>query len=416
MTSPPRLTYLATLERVLVYIAVLSSPFRNLRFSGVFLTFSDLFYAASFFFLLVTGRLPAAPIGRSTQLWGLGFLMFIVGLMGSSIMAGSPTRGLIVVGQYLFAYIVLLFVLMRDDEAMAHRLATMFLAGMVIVDIHGIASFFLLGSSSGVVSGSNRLSTVLGNPNTAASINSLALPMLFYLWLSARMSARTALFVLAVILTTVVLTSSNTGVILVVLGSTIYLVAAGSGRAFWRFAIVAMGCAVFLLIIGIDALPETFRGRVLSSVSSGDLSEAGTLVSRIELMREAVAMIQQREIVLVGVGADQFRELSKFGAPVHNTYLLVMTEGGAIALFGWFLMIVIGLRVGLAVRLSGADPNLGAMVIATFVVFAVGANTHAHIYARYYLTPLILCLSIAMIELRRRAARYAQERDLKTGF
>ena len=403
-----RLLFLATFERKLALAGVFLAPFRNLKLESVFFSLSDLIYCVSLFLLLVSGRLPAAPLGRSTQLWGLAFLMLTAGLLGSSVVNGDPLRGVIVLGQYFFAYILLLFVLIRDDEQFAHRLMMAFLISMMCINIHGIVSFLVLGQYAGgtsdVITGGKRLGTLLANPNTAAAINSFSLPMLYYLWLSSRLRTPLALGALAIIATTVVLTGSNSGMISVALGAIVYIMVAGNKRTVMYFSLACAALVLAIMAIGVDALPDAFRERVLSTFSSGDLAQAGTLLDRIALMREGVAFLQEHEVLLLGVGADQFRVMSQYSAPVHNTYMLIFLEGGVFALLGWLLFIIIGVRIGLIARLSGADPNLGAMVISAFVVFAFFGGTHAHIYARYYLTPLMLCLSLAMIELRQRAA------------
>ena len=135
----------STIERVVVYIGVFLVPFANLRMPQVFFTLSDLFFCLSLFILVVSGRLPNKPLEGATTTWLLAFTLLFVGLMASSILRGTAERGLIVTVQYLFSYLILLVVLVRKDSREAHRLAVIFLAAMVVVDIHGIFTFYTVG-------------------------------------------------------------------------------------------------------------------------------------------------------------------------------------------------------------------------------------------------------------------------------
>jgi O-antigen ligase len=135
-------------------------------------------------------------------------------------------------------------------------------------------------------------------------------------------------------------------------------------------------------------------------VRSGSLDAAGTFEDRVELMREAVELLD--DTMLVGLGADQYRVLSRFGLPVHNTFLLIWTEGGLPALIGWLsllLMVIVG-----AVLL--AERRLDAAVgCAVGLVFACIGFTTSHTYGRHLVVPvhLGLALVLACVAARPRA-------------
>lgn len=396
---------LAALERIVVYAGVFFAPYANLRLPQVFFTLSDFFFCLSFFILLIAGLIPDRLLGRATSTWLLAFTLLFVGLMAGSLLRGSAERGLIVTTQYLFSYIILMVVLLRNDPQEAHRLAAIFVASIILVDIHGIYTFYAVGyvpgDGKGVVTGGLRLATVLRNPNLAASMNALIMPILLYFWSSGRIKAFVALPAMAICLVTIVLTSSNSGLILITISLTVFMTCIMTMRLFLRLAIVGAVLAVgFVSFGGTELLPKTFHKRVLAALSSGDTSEAGTLISRTALMEEAAEMIAKERIVLVGLGADQFRERSVQEAPVHNLYLLLWVEGGLLAVVGWIMFSGVGVLIWFAIKRAGGDRHALAAVATTVVVFLTIAMFNPHMYARYWTAPVLLCFGLALTQLR----------------
>jgi O-antigen ligase len=397
---------LSTVERFIIYIGVLLAPFSDLRFSDFFFSMSDFCFCLSFVILLVRGRIEKQPLNQATQLWLLAFMLLFVGLFIGSYSQSRPNRAIIVIGQYLFAYLFLLAVLVRKDPKEAHRLAAIFVASIMLVDIHGIYTFYFVGyvptEIKGVVTGSRRLATVLGNPNLAASINALAMPTLLYFWSSGRLKTYFALPLIAISLVTVVLTSSNSGLFMMALCLTVYTASILTARLMFR---LVLGGALLFGILGAiggaDLLPATFQKRVLGAITSGDISEAGTFVSRAELAKEAIKMIADEHIILVGIGADQFRERSVQDAPVHVLYLLLWVEGGLPALIGWLMFSGVGVVIWLSVRNASGPKYVQALLASTIAIFLSIALFNPHMYARYWTLPLFLCFGLSISQLQR---------------
>jgi O-antigen ligase len=392
-------THLAAIERGVVYVGVFLAPYATLRFSELFFTFSDFFFCLGLFLLLITGRIKNRPLEQTTSVWIFAFTLLFVGIMLGSLFNGSPQRGLIVMAQYLFAYMILMVILIREDPREAYRLAAIFLVSVVIID-------------------AKRLATVLRNPNLAASINALTLPILLFFWSSGRVKSYLAAPALAIIIVTVVLTSSNSGLFTTALCLSIFIALISTPRLILRLAL-AMAIAVggFALFGSTEMLPRTFQTRVLGALSSGDISEAGTFVSRAELMGEALHLISEERIAIVGIGADQFRERSVQDAPVHNLYLLLWVEGGLPALIGWMMFSGAGMLLGLAILKVGGDKRALAAVITPILVFLVIALFNPHMYARYWTIPLFLAFGLGLAELRRTVPPVAprKNRSLPSG-
>lgn len=396
---------LTRLERVVLYAGVFLLPFANLRLPQIFFTFSDLFICLSFFILLISGRLPTRPLGGATPTWLLAFTLLFVGLMAGSLLRGSPERGLIVTAQYAFSYLVLMVVLVRKDPKEAHRVAAIFLATLIFIDVHGIYTFYFLGyvpsEGKGVVTGGMRLATVLRNPNLAAAMNALTLPILLYFWASGRIRAYLALPAIAICVFAVVLTSSNSGLILTAISLTVFATLVMTTRLLMRAAVaLAIVGVAFMAAGGTDLLPKTFHKRVLAAINSGDTSEVGTLISRAALIEEAAGVIAKERILLVGLGADSFREISVQQTPVHNLYLLLWVEGGLLALAGWIMFSGVAIMLWSAIRKTGGDKYARAAIATTAAVFLAVALFNPHMYARYWTAPLLLCFGIGMAQLR----------------
>jgi O-antigen ligase len=406
-TSDP---YLAKIERAVVYAAVFLAPYATFRFSELFFTVSDFLFCVSLILLLVGGRASSKPLEKLTGLWLLAFMFLFLGIMVGSLARGSPERGLIVMAQYVFAYLILMLILMRNDHREIYKLAAIFLISVLVIDMHGIITFYTVGYVSGegkgVVTGGKRLATMLRNPNLAASINALTLPILLYFWSSGRLKSFIALPAAGLILITVVLTSSNSGLFVTVLTMAVFTAGISTPRLLLR---LTFGAAVFIGVFALfgskEMLPKTFQTRVLGALSSGDISEAGTFTSRTDLMREAIQMISDEAIWFVGVGADQFREKSVQDAPVHNLYLLLWVEGGLLALIGWMMFSGVGFLLWLAVKKAGGDKHAMATVSTTVAALLTIAMSNPHMYARYWTIPVFLSFGLALVGLKRAALR-----------
>jgi O-antigen ligase len=412
LDSQPSLLHirLSAIERAFLYAGVFLAPYATLRFSDLFFTFSDLFFCLSLFLLFIGGRIWSKPLGEATPLWIIAFTLMFVGLMIGSLFYNSPDRGLIVTAQYLFAYIFLMVILIRDEPKEAYRLAAIFLVSIILIDLHGIITFYFIGYVPGegksVVTGGRRLATLLRNPNLAAAMNALTLPILLFFWSTGRIKAYVALPVLALFLLTVILTSSNSGLFVTLVCLTVFTALISTPKLLLR---LALGVGIlFAVVAGFgskDLLPKTFQTRVLGALSSGDISEAGTFLSRAALMEEALQMISDQQIKLVGIGADQFRERSVQAVPVHNLYLLLWVEGGLLALIGWIMFSAIGVLRGFTLYKAGGDKRALAAIITTVVVFLTIALFNPHMYARYWTIPIFLCCGLSLAQLRRAAKR-----------
>jgi O-antigen ligase len=144
-------------------------------------------------------------------------------------------------------------------------------------------------------------------------------------------------------------------------------------------------------------LPEAFEQRVLGAVRSGSLQEAGTFQGRVALMKEAMELLD--DTMLLGMGVDQYRAQSRFGAPVHNTFLLIWIEGGLPALIGWLSLLIMMVAGALLIARRRLD---GAVACAVGLVFACIGFTTSHTYGRHLVVAVHLAMALVAASLAAR--------------
>lgn len=382
-------------EFILLQGAVFLAPYISFRHPAIFITVSDILFAGAFFLRLSNGRL-AAPFANLTWLWLLGLLMLTGGLFIGSVFKGDVARCLVLVAQYCFAYLLVPLVLLNRSHEEVIRLIKCGIAGMVIMCAIGAVLYWSGYNSMGrgqmaMITGNRRLAGFVDNPNAMAVLTVMVLPSVWFLLLSKQMRAWVAFLCIGLLVTAIILTSSNTGLYSMVAAALIFF---GGRRNFKTLLTLAILSAA-VLTFGQDYLPTTFQNRVLPALTSGDLTTAGTFADRQELNREALHMADEN--LIIGLGADQYRLVSRYGAPVHNLYLLLLNEGGGLSLLGY--MVLLGVPI-LAAIVASRLPH-GKLVllttVTTLVVFANAIMGVAHVYGRVWFLFVFLAVSPALI-------------------
>ena len=392
------------LERILVSAAIFLSLFPSWRHSSVFFTISDLLFCLSLLTILLTRGLPLAPFGALTPYWMAGFALLIASLVASSLINGEGMRAIVVSAQYAFSFVLLPLTIMGREREATIGLIQAFALGVFAANLASVVLYYsgYTGDFRFVTPG-GRLGSFVGNANTNAQMIALALPLMLYLWLAGRIAVLYLVPALLCMLVALILTSSNNGLLLAISGVAALFIMLRDLRYLVRAATGLAVCLALILLWASYWLPETFEERVLSAVRSGSIEEAGTFEDRMALIEEAMEMID--ETMLVGLGVDQYRVVSRFGVPVHNTYLLLWTEGGLGALVGWMSLLLIALFgalfIGRRHRLEAAT----AFAVAA-IVGLIGLTT-GHIYARYDVVPLHLALALVFASAAEASSRHA---------
>lgn len=400
MAGTDRLAFLLTAG------AVFLSPYNVLRHPSVYFTAADVAMLLAFLALFIGGRLPVVPFGQLTFVWNAGFLAIVGGMVIGGIASRQLVQSADVLMQYAFAMVVLPWVLCGRSFAQTQRLLLLWVVSMVIVVLHGIYLMeFASDPPPEMVSPSGRLRGVLERETELGALAALAVVLTMHLSAERVISLVTGLLFSSILVYGIILTASNTGILALAGGLLPFTVLHRSARHYAAVSLLCILALVALRIGGEALLSETFMRRVAGALTSGDLDQAGTFSDRLDLTLEGWRAAADH--VFIGLGADGFRLISSHGQPVHNTYVLLLVEGGVLSLSG--LCTIIG-----AIAIQGSTllamrrtQGLGAVTVAVAVLFAMVLSTFAHIYARFYFVPLVLVLSLAVtgLDFHRRSER-----------
>jgi hypothetical protein len=396
-----------------IAVGVFLASYVSWRPTDILFTASDTFFVLGIGLLVAAHRAPLQPFGRATAWWMLATIALLGGLFLGSIVNGDPERWLIAGAQYSFSLIVLPLLLMDNGDDRHVLLAKALVAGVVAMESFGIAMYFgtdLTYEQYGryghdFVTGMGRLGAFLGDANWNAAAIVMALPFALYLRARGHTSALAFYIVLLVLLTSLFLSASVTGLVSCILAVTIFTLIGGV-RPPARI-IVAAGVALSLAVASGYGLPRAFEKRIAPAVEDADFSKAGTFTGRMGLIEEAWGIVNNT--TFVGLGADQYRKVSVDKAPVHNIFLLLWAEGGFFALVGWISLL--GIVAGGGLFAQSADRLAAALCLSVLSTFVIFSGAAPHMYARIWMVPLVLAASPAFAKLTRRTSfRWAVSR------
>lgn len=382
------------IERSALLIAVFLSGWSVLRVGSINLTFSDVAFLSCFVIFTMRGRLNLWPFGPLTPYWMAGLTMMLGGLFVSSVVNGDPMRWANVALQYTVALLFIPVLLMQQDRRMTAMMPVAFVLGIALSEMIGISATFaftlhdterLLGD--GFITGNGRLGSMAGQPNPNGAVISFALPMLIYARRKGTISLPVALICGGALLWGLMLSASFTGFFASVVAIVVTLAVIGL-RHLVRLGVVVT-IALSLFVASGAPLPKTFQQRVGGAVESGDMSQAGTFLNRADLITEAWRFAENNTVI--GMGVDRYREISHYDNPVHNLYLLIWNEGGAVAFIG--LIVMLALLIVLAAGGLRRSRDEGAMACAVVIVFLIYTVSYPHMYSRMWIMPIMVALA-----------------------
>lgn len=393
--APDRQTQARRLELYLAGATVALSPMNYFRLEMAYFTASDFFGFLTVIVMLLNRSVPLRFFGPATSLWLFSLMLFLGGLLLGSIVQGDPVDGLIAFVQYFYSLVLIPIIIS------CRRLEETFLLMRVL--IYSVSAIMLFGiylivfvpdANPMLVSGSGRLRSLLERENAAGAMAAIAITFSVYLRIVGIFGLVHFVAIMAILVYGLMLTGSNTGFGAATLGTGMILLLAGGVRTIVAAALLAAIFSATVLQFGDLFLPEVFQRRVFGALSSVDIEQAGTFMDRFALMQEAFQL--SNETVWLGLGADQYRTFSSYGAPVHNTYLLVLSEGGVLSLLGLSGFFLSAFALGIVAYRSPESRMLGALTLVTVILFALLLNAFAHFYARFWHVPLALAMSLSL--------------------
>ncbi|MCT7376934.1 O-antigen ligase family protein [Chelativorans salis] len=406
---PAPLAAARKLEFALACAVVFLAPMNVLKLPAFYFTASDAFTCLCLATMAFNGTIRLKPLGPGTAFWIFGLVMMVGTLLVSSLLVGVVDRGLILSLQYLFAYFLLPIVFLARPWDETITLMKVFVVSMVVMAIHGIYVVNIVGETNTLfVSGSGRLQGFVERENECGALFALTVPMVLSMTAMRLMKNVVAIPVLILLGYGIMLTGSNTALYGMLFGLSTFLLSTLTPK---RIFIGAIGFAAIWSLLGApafrDMLPAVFKKRVLSGLVSGDLSGAGTFADRMLLNEEAIRL--GGEALLLGYGADQYREISDYGSPVHNVYLLIWNEGGGPALIGFIIMLS-GAAITVWMAWRRREGRYEAICgFSAITLFAILINAAPHVYGRFWAIPVLLSVapSVAFLNFGRPRQQYS---------
>lgn len=406
--SPVRSTTSQEIERLLVIAAVFLSPMTYLRTDIVFFTLSDLVASAAFVVMIANRRVPLRPFADMTSFWLFSVLLLCSGLIAGSLLSGDPLTGAVGVIQYVF------FVCMHTAAASGASCAgddVPLQGDGVFPCVRDVARSALFGVQPGrcaflfqkrPTDRTDRAGKRGRSPGWSRDrlrdVALLHLPDIRH-----RVPGTGGTRCLRPVVVRIEFRVHRRGC-----RDIWNLFFHGSAKHILAFIGIGALALAALFLFGQYFLPEVFQERVYGALTTGDSSEAGTFDGRLLLIQEAIYLIDRS--IWLGVGVDQHRLISQYGAPVHNTYLLLFSEGGLVSLLGFVCLLLTLAFVGWR---SFSNPNTrwsGVLMFTILLMFAVALNGVTHVYGRFLSVPLLLPAAICLSGYRVRRHQRREHR------
>lgn len=339
--------------------------------------------------------------------WAIAFTAIALGFLLSDLVQGTlGFETLSVVLQYGFVFLFLPAILSCMPAAFRVRASKYFLDGVLVVSTIGAVAYLLLPSayeravSLGLFIGGNRLGSFVGANGLAKTI-AVSVPLLAICHHCGECSKRYVYAWIACCGSALALSASFGGILstatagLLVLGPTIVSLYKRSAlRTTMRLGIFA-GVALFCYsVIALPSLTENHWhsfSRIQKVLDSGDLSHAGSFSDKRHLMTLALDLIADSPVI--GVGSQQFSVATRQDSSVHNSYLLVWSEGGILALMGYLAVIGTSITLSLSHLRNATNTRsrlIGWAVFVCLAVYSLNSITNTHAYPRFFVLPILL--------------------------
>ncbi len=372
----------------IIKLAVFSSPLLWLRWPDFNLTLSNFLFALLFFVLIIANKGDFRFRNLSftnEKTYFIGVIVLLIGVCFSSLANNVTMNVLIILVQYFFCLVIIPLTFQSTFYSQAYKLLTVYLLGISIVLIIAVILYYFFPTApitDQLSQGNGRMYSLLENPNTFGKIISTVIPwVLALIVINSKFKNRVFYLLILILCVLGLMTASSFGAIissLLGISSFFILVIIFSKNIVNTTKILISILIPLIIVFYITSLtiPEIFYTRILETDSS-----MGSLEIKKELMIEAIDIISMN--FFSGIGFGNHPSVSNFNVNVHNTYLLIFSEGGLIAFLG-FILILFGIlmkfiRVIASVKYS-KDKILMAGIISSYVAFLVNLFTNTHIY------------------------------------
>lgn len=389
------------LRQILLGMACFFLCWHILRSSALNFSLSDFLFLICFVMLLARNRLNLMAMQSMTAPWFIALSMMLGGLFIGSIFNGDPLRWINVASQYLFGFLFLPMILMSEDREWIRRCLLYFVYGVVIAQLIALitAEYLPYEVTSalvgpGFVAGNGRIGGMVSDANLNGGVVAFSIVALLSVFHHGLIRPFFALCLGGILVWAVLASASFTAFSATAIAVTIYFLFSSPAR------FLKIGVPLALLFVAYVAaglpLPEAFTERVLGAVLTGDITQAGTFTHRSALIADAWEM--SKDTLFVGLGVDEFRKASTYGMPVHQLWLLMLTEGGLLSLTGLTAIFAILGTMGL--KAMGTHREDGATLLAMLAILTIFSTSIPHMYNRLWIAPVMLAFAAAFATAR----------------
>lgn len=318
------------------------SPLSILRLQGINLTLFDLLAVMALSIYLLRG-------GRYLLLgWVAIAYVFILALMLSAFRSPDQLAALSHIAQWLFIFVIvvpLIYSAVRTDDSRKPIIAGFILATGIIV-AYGV--YEVLFSQQ-----RNRYTSIYSSPQTLGFQIAVLFPFLLVALRSIWEEVSPAILklllfplvagLIGAMFWLLFYTLSRTGMLATLLGMLSFIaldvIAIKNPREFWKRLLVGSVLATILVGATVQITRDTqFVERVLDRIARTIDLESPEVTDRTSVWREALTQIDE-SYYLVGVGPDNYQNISRFQQRPHNVFLLFLTEGGVVALLAFIALL-----------------------------------------------------------------------------
>ncbi|WP_395394148.1 hypothetical protein WBP07_02815 [Novosphingobium sp. BL-8A] len=380
-----------------IILSALTLPWRVLRPPIANVTLSDVLLAGCTVALVFKGRLRLMMLGPYTAMWILGLTTMLAALLFCSLYHSEFVRWPVVGFQYIFALVVVPMTFASFSSRVLHRCIIAFIIGVAISQVIGFYTMMHYERTSldsvmgvGYVTGNGRLGAMSGEPNPNGAQCAYAMVMMIHAVIARRLHWGWALVMTVPIGWGLLASASFTAFTAAAMGVMCFLALSRMSNLI-RFGLPVVLLAAAYFSLG-GPVPAIFEKRVGDALVTGDADKAGTFVGRAALIKEAWGLANHN--MLIGLGTDRYRKASAFAAPVHQLHLLVLNEGGIIALLG--LWTLLGALVMTAIMILREDPLDGGAALAQVAILLLYTTALPHMYTRVWFEPMLIFLTYAL--------------------
>lgn len=375
-----------------ILIAFFFYPMLLLRFPNLNLTLADLFIMFSWIVYLISykGRIMLRKgIFFSQKTFYIGIILFFIGLCLSSLLNSVSLNFFTIIIQYVFCLVLLPLILQASSSINAKKMLVAIVSGVGIVVIIGVVLHYFFPNSAiflALSQGNGRVFSLLENPNSFGKAIAMTIPIVIsFIFISIGQKRILYIILLALLLFGLMLSSSygsliSAGMSIILFMVLVILKYRKNISNLFKILVSFISVFSILMYIAYKNIPDIFLTRILET--SG---ESGSYDIKVILMQEALDIIQNNFIF--GIGLGNHGVFSQYNINVHNTYLLILSEGGVISFIGLLLILTsIGLLF-IKVAIKTTEHRhifLITGIICSYFVFLLNAVTNTHIYGRFW--------------------------------